>query len=470
MSAFSAVWHGSTVVATVAQARRHRPSVVVIAGAPQESWAVAVELVRRLPRVPIVAVVEGAAALRTSRRVPKEVAWAVGPDELNPGLLELGLQHALLLRDHELVAEQNRQLRERDLSWLLRFASHEIGNPLTTLLTTLEVVHARLAHLGLPNPSLAELEQAVGDARSAARHVSRVAGDLRRVSRHSNRMTLVDPAEVLDTARRLSSELLDGVEVQLTSTKTRYVRVDETRLCQVLINLLQNAGRALRHRESPEVAIDLREVDEQVLIRVANNGPSIPKDLVPHLFRSGFTTERQGSGIGLALSRRFMVDMGGRLELVSHDPVVAFEVALPAVPPPEGRDTLVPPRVQRAVHILVVDDDPMVRRAMVRAIRLDGHEIDQVDRVSDAVSICLRRNFDLVISDLRLERSGLDLHRMLVQRGRPDVRICYVSGDVRDDDVAYLEAHRLHWAPKPLGATQLRELITELVSADTTQP
>jgi signal transduction histidine kinase len=67
-----------------------------------------------------------------------------------------------------------------------------------------------------------------------------------------------------------------------------------------------------------------------VRVRVADDGPGVPRELRARIFSAGFTTKERGWGIGLALTRRIVEEShGGRLQLVPSDSGAVFDITLP---------------------------------------------------------------------------------------------------------------------------------------------
>ncbi len=101
---------------------------------------------------------------------------------------------------------------------------------------------------------------------------------------------------------------------ELASTR---VRLDDASLKQVWLNLLQNALEALPERGS--VRVTFARTSDRAQVRVADDGPGIPADVLARLGEPFFTTRAQGTGLGLHLSRQLIQGAGGTLELESRE-------------------------------------------------------------------------------------------------------------------------------------------------------
>lgn len=108
-----------------------------------------------------------------------------------------------------------------------------------------------------------------------------------------------------------------------------YVVADKDLLKQALLNLVVNALEA--QPDGGEIRLGVRPGEDGVRIRVEDDGPGIPEQLLGRVFEMNFTTKEDGTGIGLTVARSLVETQGGRLSLQSrpgHGTTV--EILLPA--------------------------------------------------------------------------------------------------------------------------------------------
>lgn len=106
------------------------------------------------------------------------------------------------------------------------------------------------------------------------------------------------------------------------------VRADALRLEQVFVNLLHNALEALEGRPQPRITLSVDAGDDQVCVRIADNGPGIDPAARERLFTPFYTTRAQGVGLGLVISREIVAEFGGALDVLDAAAGAAFEVKL----------------------------------------------------------------------------------------------------------------------------------------------
>jgi len=113
--------------------------------------------------------------------------------------------------------------------------------------------------------------------------------------------------------------------------------------------------------------------------------------------------------------------------------------------------------------VLVVDDAPLVRRAIERALA-HAHRVESASDIDEAITHLKTGVFDVVFVDLHISgRSGIEFYEEVSQRFADRVKkVVFLSGGFGQEEIAYLDQRNLPWVRKPLGADELRDLVAEL--------
>jgi signal transduction histidine kinase len=109
-----------------------------------------------------------------------------------------------------------------------------------------------------------------------------------------------------------------------------FVRIDSQRLTQATLNLLLNAVEAAG--DNGDVVVRLLQNGENVEIEIQDSGPGLTLEQQQHIFEAFYTTKANGTGLGLAVSRQLVLEMGGDLRYQSEGGRKAFVISLLAVP------------------------------------------------------------------------------------------------------------------------------------------
>ncbi len=197
-----------------------------------------------------------------------------------------------------------------------RVLSHEILNGIAPISSITETLLMR-----------ADGDSAVREGLEAIKESS---DGLRSFVTRYNHLTRVAPAcraefDLTGLISRCCSMAAGNVKVKLNSPlQPATVIADEGQIQQVIINLLKNAIEA----GAGNITIKISLSDASATATVINDGEAIPTDVASRIFTPFYTTKRNGSGVGLSLSRRIMKENGGTLTLMSTDPVT-FAITLP---------------------------------------------------------------------------------------------------------------------------------------------
>jgi signal transduction histidine kinase len=115
----------------------------------------------------------------------------------------------------------------------------------------------------------------------------------------------------------------------LAQRSSLLVYVDSQRLTQATLNLLLNALEA--SGGIGEIVVSLRQIGKNVEIEVQDSGPGLTTEQQQHIFEAFYTTKPNGTGLGLAVSRELVLEMGGDLRYEQVGERKAFVISLRAV-------------------------------------------------------------------------------------------------------------------------------------------
>ena len=355
-----------------------------------------------------------------TRLEPRDGAERSVADAATPILDDTGrpVGAVLVLRD---VSEQKRlrahlELSQRltSLGTLTAGVAHEINSPLAAVLANvtyvLETLESARPRIG-GEPWLADVDEALRDAQEGARRIARIVRDLSAFSRTSDGGdTRVDVAGAVRSAVQMVGRgLRDRARITLEVPEgLPAVRGDETRLAQVIVNLLTNAGEAIHDasRASPgtitvRALARLRPgargaVEEQVVIEVRDDGCGMSPEVQRRAFEPFFSTRPRAerSGLGLAISHGIVRSMGGDIEIESEPGVGStFRVVLPST---ARSVSVAPPDDAPRARVLLADDEPLTRDSLARALAR-SHDVHAASCDEAAQRIERGERFDVIL-------------------------------------------------------------------------
>jgi signal transduction histidine kinase len=219
------------------------------------------------------------------------------------------VKRTMLLRE---TIEVSRVKQFAELGELAAGIAHEIRNPINAIRLNLHALQ-RLQQFA-PGANGNESATVIAEAN---REIERVEGLMRIMLGYARPEKPVD--EYIDIRSELEATLTfirpvlerDGVcmEAQLFGTPA-YVHLDRNRFRQIMLNLLTNAKEAVGSEGRIEVAL-VRRAREQVEIVVSDNGPGVAPADRERIFDPFYSTKELGTGLGLALVKRFVDEAGG---------------------------------------------------------------------------------------------------------------------------------------------------------------
>lgn len=327
---------------------------------------------------------------------------------------------AVAERTRELViARDAAEASSRSKSAFLTQLSHELRTPL----------HSILGYSGLmrAEADTPEAQRRLDAIQRSGRHLLILIDDLLDYARgEAGRLQLeLQPLRLRRFLESVAEETRELAQARGIRLDTRFgpglpesVRLDATRLRQVLINLIANA---CRHSQASVIVLEAAAEPGatgggRLLLDVSDNGIGIPAADRERIFQpfeqGGEGVGDKGMGLGLAISRQLLALMGGTIELQSLAPGSRFRLCLEAeiIDLPDFAQTLPPQAPRRhagpARRLLVVDDKRENRELLTDMLQRLGFVVVTATSGKEALDELAQDRFDLVLTDLRMP--GMD--------------------------------------------------------------
>ncbi len=371
---------------------------------------------------------------------------------------------AEVLREEE-KARHNEQFAQASrlsaLGELIGGVAHELNNPLTAILGFAEVMSVSAS--GSYGEELGIIQKEALRARNIVRDLLFIA---RPGPVAQGRVALTEVVGHVERLRRMAWAQ-QGIDVSVElGDHAQQVLGNENQLTQVLLNLVTNAEHAVSDTPDKRIRISTSRVASgELLLEVRDSGHGMDQETARRVFEPFFTTKQgQGTGLGLSLSYSIVSSHRGRIEVDSapgHG--TAFRVLLPMVADVPATPEKPPrPVLTRKARVLVVDDEPSLRKVCKRMITSMGHECEVAENAAAAVALVRRGHFDLVLCDYRLSgETADDVVRALAAIDPAIVeRVVIATGATTDAGVAALTGrHNLRLVAKPYGFDEISQLL-----------
>ena len=298
---------------------------------------------------------------------------------------------------------------------------------------------------------------------------------------------------ILDMDKMLRRLVGEDIElVTIPGEELWAVRVDPGQIEQVLVNLVVNARDAMPQGgvltiETANVVLDEAyvrrhhdaQVGEHVMLAVSDSGTGMSEEVQAHLFEPFFTTKEVGKGTGLGLATVYGIvkQHGGNIWVYSElGKGTSIKVYLPRVV--EAAQGL--PRRDSAGYlprgsetVLLVEDEPAVRRTAARILRTQGYSVIEASNGEEALRRAAeeRRPIHLVITDVVMPRMGGKELASKLQAAQPQLAVLFTSGYTENAIVhrGVIEAGR-DFLQKPFTAATLARKVRQVLDAARSGP
>ncbi|MEZ5583118.1 MAG: ATP-binding protein [Candidatus Competibacteraceae bacterium] len=321
------------------------------------------------------------------------------------------------------------------LGSLLAGVAHELNNPLS-------VVVGRTIMLE-EGSTEAKTKDRAQKIRQAAERCSRIVKTFLAIARQQPpERTRVQLNEVINAAVELMAYSLRTGDIQTILVLDPHLpalSADGDQLTQVFTNLVVNAQQALADVPPPRrltIASIQQPATRTVRIEVTDNGPGIPIEMQSRIFEPFYTSKPVGVGTGIGLSFSYSViqSHGGKLTLENPPEggacfVITLPILIDDAPIAANSGEVIDETQPHAV--LVIDDEVDIAELLGEILARDGHRIDVAASGNAALREIKARDYDLILSDLKMpDLDGPGLYEQL-QKAHPHLleRMIFVTGD-----------------------------------------
>ncbi|HEY9090293.1 response regulator [Parasphingorhabdus sp.] len=345
------------------------------------------------------------------------------------------------------------------------------------------------------------------DIQQVKNNSNRAAGLVRQLLAFSRQQTLRPqilqlPDVVADVSNLLKRLLDDSIELEVKHGRNLgLVRADPGQLEQVIINLGVNARDAINASgtNGGKISIttqtvtpaDVKALNNEILpagdytaLYVTDTGKGIPPQLMGKIFEPFFTTKDVGKGTGLGLSTVYgIVKQSGGYIFADSRPgegatfSIYFPVykgldrEAPQLPDSSADSHKAAPRKELwgSGHILLVEDEDMVRAVAERALTRQGYTVvtasDGEEGLQHLTSIGEDDNvFDMIVSDVVMPNMDGPAMAREARRQYPDIPILFMSGYAEEQLRKSIDLDNVAFLPKPFSVAQLAEAVGEVLA------
>jgi two-component system, NtrC family, nitrogen regulation sensor histidine kinase NtrY len=227
----------------------------------------------------------------------------------------------------------NSEIEQKEIeAWhkLIRILTHEIMNSVTPISSLTETMQGMLQDKSGAQKTVDDLDtETIADIRFSLKTIHKRSDGLLHFVENYRKLTKV-PKPVVEKVHvkpflesiynLMSNELRQkNIEFSLDVDAHLYLNMDAMLLEQVIINLITNSIHAVDGKPTPRIELRTDVINNQPVISITDNGKGIPAKELSEIFVPFFTTKKDGSGIGLSLSKQIMSLHSGSINLQSQE-------------------------------------------------------------------------------------------------------------------------------------------------------
>ena len=409
----------------------------------------------------------GAAAFLIAIALEESARW--GDEAKQLADLKATLEERVSERTSELSLTLEKLVRKDRLASLGRLAAsvgHEINNPLTYVISNLELLKM--------DASDGQVDR-IDDALEGSQRIAKIVSQLHVITKADDRAgwSSVDIDETIRTSVKTLHSKLDPLHrFDIESDQACFARGSKGRLTQLFVNLLSNAIESLPlDGQSKYVRINVEKLNADILVSIRDEGSGIPQEILQNLFEPFASNRPGGLGLGLTISKSIIDEVGGDIEIRSSGEGTEVRVSLPRCF--DQSDSAISPVVTsksvEKLRVLVIDDETLLLESMRSS--LSKHDVTVSSSGLEAIELIRDGAYDVIFCDVVMPNtSGLDVFEQSIQFDRHiGDRFVFMSGGCPSDEVTnHISTTRARFLSKPFNISSIRSIVAEIVSGEKT--
>lgn len=216
-------------------------------------------------------------------------------------------------------------LTKKELNLQIRCVSHEIRNHLSICDMYSQIIKKNLEKDGIKNSSI---ENALECIQKSVQIINANILDLK--SLNAATPHIIDFKSIVENGAELAKAYITDKDInfEVFVKNTSNIYIDENRLLACIVNIIKNGIESIEIKGNIEILAEVK--NNTAILKISNDGKPIPKDKQKYIFNQGYTTKKNGCGLGLAICKQYLESQGATLELIkSAKSQTTFEFKIP---------------------------------------------------------------------------------------------------------------------------------------------